>query len=98
LLPTIRATADPITRDLYIDETSAIAGVPRDMLARELRAAPRAAVHERRAAIEAGPPPEDEAVHVRRRDRRADRRSIGVRAERELIRMLLHQRRYVDTA
>jgi hypothetical protein len=33
---------------------------------------------------------------VRRRERRADHRSLGVRAERELVRLLLAYRRYVE--
>lgn len=36
LLPTIRATADPITRDMYIARASDAAGVSRDVLEREL--------------------------------------------------------------
>jgi hypothetical protein len=34
---------------------------------------------------------------VRRRERRADHKALAVRAERELVRMLLHQRRYIDS-
>ena len=42
LLPTIRATRDSITRDLYLARASVAAGVARDVLARELEApAPR---------------------------------------------------------
>ena len=33
---------------------------------------------------------------VRQRERRSNHQSLGVRAERELVRMLLHQRRYVE--
>ena len=40
LLPTIRATSDPITRDLYLARASAAAGVERSVLASELTAAP----------------------------------------------------------
>ncbi|HVX40177.1 MAG TPA: DNA primase [Gemmatimonadaceae bacterium] len=95
LLPTIRVTSDEITRDLYIARTSEAAGVSREMLLRELSAAPRG----RRSA--APPPPEPESepeLHVRRQDRRANYRVRGARAERELVRMLLHQRRYVEPA
>jgi replicative DNA helicase len=35
---------------------------------------------------------------VRREERRVNRRAIGVRAERELVRTLLHHRRYVEAA
>jgi DNA primase len=37
LLPTIRAAADPITRELYLSLTSERAGVSKDVLERELR-------------------------------------------------------------
>jgi DNA primase len=36
LLPTIRAAADPITRDLYISRVAEVAGVRRDVLEREV--------------------------------------------------------------
>jgi DNA primase len=100
LLPTIRVTSDGITRDLYITRTSEAAGVSRDELMRELSAKP---AHRHIANGRDGPPelsqPDDEPVPVvRRRDRRADFGGRGVRAERELIRLLLHQRRYVESA
>jgi DNA primase len=103
LLPTIRITADGLTRDLYIARTSEVAGVSREMLDRELAATPK----QRRAPVAPeGPPHEFGPVHdgetgappVRQRDRRLDHRAIGVRAERELVRMLLHHRRYVEPA
>ena len=94
LLPTLRATADHLTRDLYVARTSEVAGVSREQLIRELQTAPR----ERRAPAETGAPPAATAPEpaVRRRERRADRRSVGVRAERELVRLLLAYRRYVE--
>ena len=36
LLPTIRATADPLTRDIYLARASEVSGVSRDLLAAEL--------------------------------------------------------------
>ncbi len=36
LIPTIRATSDPITRDLYLGRASEVAGVSREMLAHEV--------------------------------------------------------------
>ena len=93
LLPTIRATADQIMRDLYIARTSEAAGVSRDELERELRAA----VRERRPMGETGAPPADVEVAVRRPVRRRDPSARGSRAERELVRMLLHERRYIET-
>lgn len=51
LLPTIRATSDPITRDMYIVRTAEAAGLDRSVIARELELAPRrpGARHARRA-------------------------------------------------
>jgi len=96
LLPTIRVTADRLTRDMYVSRTSELAGVARETLEHELLSAPR----ERRVPHETGaPPPIDEPpVPVRRQERRSNHQARGVRAERELVRMLLHQRRYVEAA
>ena len=41
LMPTIRATTDPITRDLYLARTAQAAGIERDVLVRELELLPR---------------------------------------------------------
>jgi DNA primase len=96
LLPTIRLTSDRLLRDLYVARTSEVAGVSREMLMREL------ATPGRRGA--SGPTPESERTHeatnvpVRRGDRRRNHRARGVRAERELVRMLLHHRRFVEPA
>ncbi|HYD53176.1 MAG TPA: DNA primase, partial [Gemmatimonadaceae bacterium] len=40
LIPTIRAAADPLTRDLYLRRASEAAGIDRELLAREVAAAP----------------------------------------------------------
>jgi DNA primase len=95
LTPTIRATSDRVLRDMYVTRASERAGLSREMLLRELETAPR----ERRAPREPVPPPDapDDAVPVRRGERRTDHRQRGGRAERELLRMLLHQRRFVET-
>jgi len=93
LLPTIRLTSDPVLRDLYIARTSEVAGVSREMLTRELQAGARS----RSAAPEGEPPPDDVPIRERRSGR-PDRRQQGVRAERELVRVLLHQRRYIEAA
>lgn len=95
LTPTIRAASDAVIRDMYIGRTMEVAGITRDVLVRHLEAGPR----ERRAPREpAGPPPELGEPPVRVRERRADHKALGVRAERELVRMLLHQRRYIALA
>ena len=96
LLPTIRVTADRLTRDMYVTRTSEIAGVSRDALDRELEAGARG---QRTGSEGGGPPPvEEPRLPVRQRERRSNHQARGVRAERELIRMLLHQRRYVESA
>jgi len=91
LLPTIRVTADNLLRDLYITRTTEVSGVSREMLERELAETPKG----KTAAAE---PPMRQATTppVRRGDRRVDRMAKGARAERELVRMLLHQRQFVE--
>jgi DNA primase len=42
LLPTIRATTDPLTRDLYLARTAQAAGIDRSVMLRELELTPRA--------------------------------------------------------
>lgn len=95
LLPTIRLTTDRVTRDLYLARTSEVAGVSRDMLVAELenssrgrRGRPAEVQSEAREAV--APP-------VRQAERRQNHQGRGARAERELVRMLVHQRRYVET-
>lgn len=89
LLPTIRATADLLLRDLYIARTSEVAGVSVDTIARELDAeSPRARRRETPLPTTAGasrPAPQS-------------RRTGGAQAERELVRVLLHLRRYIEAA
>jgi DNA primase len=89
LLPTIRATSDRIMRDLYVARTSEVAGVSRELLEREL-GAPGISRPEDAAPT---PPP---ARRARTGDRRTNRRAWGARAERELLRVMLHDRRYVE--
>jgi DNA primase len=90
LVPTIRLTADRLTRDLYIARTTEVAGISREMLQRELNAPARGT----RESVETGAPP---PVTVRASpDRRANHARRGSRAERELVRVLLHRRRYVE--
>ena len=90
LLPTIRLTSDNVLRDLYIARTCEVAGVSREMLTSELRASPRT-----RAVVPEDEPPMEAPIRDRRSSR-PDRRQQGVRAERELVRVLLHQRRYIE--
>ncbi len=91
LLPSIRATTDRIMRDLYVARTSEVAGVSRDLLERELAGAQPSTA--RPTESEIAPLP---VRRARARDRRENRRAAGVRAERELLRVMLHDRRYVE--
>ncbi len=107
LLPTLRATMDPLTRDMYLGHAATAAGVSRDLLERELEAPPRA-----RAGQTSGRPPVREpaamdAYEPRARERapaprarHGDRRRVaGERAssaERELVRVLLHRPSYFE--
>ncbi len=99
LLPTLRATADPLLRDLYIARASETSGVDRTVLAREVGGgqpdnAPARGVDPRNA------PPSKGAVagsgapdrNLRRGDlgrRPTARATPGSAAERELVRALL---------
>ena len=56
LLPTIRATTDEITRDLYVNRVSGAAGIDRDVLLRELSAAPAHHGRVRRSSPDAAAP------------------------------------------
>jgi DNA primase len=105
LLPTIRATADAITRDLYLTRASEAAGVAKDLLVREVDAVPGASGRARyagpspRAEDREAPPSIEEPSRARSRDRRTrDRRAQGhgESAERELVRVMVHERGEVD--
>jgi DNA primase len=101
LLPTVRAAADPITRDMYIVRASEAAGVSREVLQREVdeagdegRARGRSGDDERRPL-----PPADtfagaiaRNVHTRR-ERAAD---PAFQHERDLVRILLQHRANVE--
>ena len=106
LLPTIRATADALTRDMYLTRASEAAGVAKELLAREVDA-PAAPGSGRtrysgppvqREEPEPMPPPEGPG-RTRTRDRRTqERRKLGrgESAERELVRVMVHERGQVD--
>ncbi len=54
LLPTIRATTDPLTRDLYLARTAQAAGIDRAVMLRELELTPRARRGQGRGESEVG--------------------------------------------
>lgn len=78
LLPTIRAAADPITRELYLTRVAERSGVSRIVLEQELRLQPR--------RYEGPPPPRAPS----RPDVQPDAEPDGARAEEELLRVMIH--------
>ncbi len=97
LLPTLRAVADPLTRDLYIARTAEASGIGRELLEREIGHGPEPV----RGRGPEPPPPEyfeppPEAEPAPRPSRRDLRRTSGVRTEWELVRVMLHQPTYVE--
>ena len=65
LLPTIRSTTDPITRDLYLARAAQAAGVDRSVLVRELELAPRTGRSRTAQRVERGTTPPDERRAMR---------------------------------
>jgi DNA primase len=98
LLPTLRATADSITRDIYIARASEVSGVSRERLEREVsQMSPRVtASHSGRAPVP--PPPENSTVVERRTVERRVRTSAPLPRERLLVRILLHVRSNIEVA
>jgi DNA primase len=109
LLPTLRATSDPLTRDMYLGHAANAAGVSRELLERELNAPPRTRTGRPQAGAPSARPdaiPDrapERAPSPSRADvtrvRQSDRRVAGERAssaERELVRVLLHRRHYFE--
>jgi DNA primase len=94
LLPTIRATIDPVTRDMYLGRVSEATGVDRQVLTVEADASERDEREPRRIRQ-----PEARAA---RAERAAAPSSSGVRAgagtaaERELVRVMLTSRALVE--
>ncbi|MEP6992436.1 MAG: DNA primase [bacterium] len=107
LLPTLRATSDPLTRDMYLGYAATAAGVTRELLERELTApertrSGRVAARQPHAPIDeepqarAGPVPRAEVVRPRNGDRRRVAGERVASAERELVRVLLHRPAYFE--
>jgi DNA primase len=98
LLPTLRATADSVTREIYIARASEVSGVSRDVLDREVsQMSPRVATSHSARAPEP-PPPEDSMPEERRAPERRARVSPAPPKERQLVRILLHVRSLVEQA
>jgi DNA primase len=100
LLPTIRATADPIMQDLYVGRASEVTGVDRGILLTELNTegGRRGGHAAAKSPTETQPAPRINLdVRARRGDRRTRAHVRGSSAERELIRAMLMQRGRVET-
>jgi DNA primase len=93
LLPTVRATADGIMRDLYLTRAGEVSGVAREVLERELtgRSAPALKPSASPLAPRVSP-----TAAVRRGERRAQHGERGASAERELVRAMLAGRSRVE--
>lgn len=103
LIPTIRGTADALTRDLYLTRASEAAGVAKDLLAREVD--PGRAVYSGRARTDAREVrPADDPARARTQDRRTQERRVpprrarerGEGAERALVRVMLVEKSEID--
>ena len=96
LLPTIRATADEIMRDLYIGRASEITGVDRQILLRELSQqrgpALRPPVTPAAEGVTDPPVPQRPAIRSRQGDRRRSIPARSTSVERALVWAMLHQR------
>lgn len=84
LLPTIRAAADLVTRDLYLARASEVTGVDRQVLLGEAEAAPESP---RAAVRQPAPAPRRPAAPSEARPATPTPR--GMAAERELVRVML---------
>jgi DNA primase len=102
LLPTIRAAADPITRDLYLKEVSERSGVSREVLLQQVTARPEPGAGAQPESRSGRPPDgRDDGGPAGGRLRRVDparvRRKVDA-AERELLRVLIRDRGWLERA
>src|SRR5205814_1935816 len=81
MLSTIRAASDPLLRDLYVARASEVAHISRDVLEREV------------AKKEQRPTPGHDPRAALRPAPRVDRPNAG---ERDLIRLLVHRREFLE--
>ena len=104
MLPTIRATSDPVTRDMYIARASEMAGVGKDLLEREASGGGAADG----AVVRGAHSHQESPVSMGRRDARGDQRSArgvqtrrpaerGAGSEQGLVRVMLHHRLRVES-
>lgn len=95
LLPTIRATVDPVTRDMYLGRVSEATGVDRQVLSLEAEAPDRAPLTARPVQHETARRPDSGARRAPVAARPA-KRDPGVAAERELVRVMVTSRAMVE--
>jgi DNA primase len=86
LLPSIRAAADPVTRDLYLTRAAQVSGVDRDTLAREAAAIPEPDAR----SVRPGSAHARGETAAERRSARPAVQPAGVQAERALVRAMLY--------
>jgi DNA primase len=112
LLPTIRAAADPITRDLYLKEVAQRTGVSREVLLQQVTARMGDDAHARGARTTSrgegpggpsgegdDPPPSGEPFEgVRGRPREGPKPRRANAAERDLLRVLIKDHSWISRA
>jgi DNA primase len=99
LIPTIRATADPITRDMYLTRAADVGGVSKELLQQEADRPDRPARAASAASSERSSPPRDRRTPPTSQAGQGGRVpgiTRGVAAEEELVRVMLHDRSQVD--
>ncbi|HEU4647831.1 MAG TPA: DNA primase [Gemmatimonadales bacterium] len=96
LLPTIRATADSVTRELYISQVAERVGVPREVVATEARS--RAGAPASAPANAAPRSPGGADVRSRASGPSTRREGFGVRAERQLLSVIIAAPEWRDRA
>src|SRR5215469_6634756 len=89
LLPTIRAAADPILRDLYVTRASEASGVPKSLLWREVGGEAAVAATPRAERVESRSPRRNREQTVKADNSPPADPGGGTAAERELVRWLI---------
>ena len=98
LLPTLRATADSVTREIYISRASEVSGVSRDVLQREVSQPSSRAATSHSGRPPTPPSPANSTVVERRTAERRPSMSAPPPKERLLVRILLHVRSNIEEA
>lgn len=92
LLPTIRATAEPVMRDLYLSRAAEALSVDKSVLLREAANTKRD-----RSQVAPASAPARKIEDRRQRTRRVRYTARGASSERELVRSMLHRRAMVES-